>query len=68
MKAATSAVLPLSHPQEQYIFIHDVLTEAILGKETEVAAAQLRSYFGKITTPGRNSRTCLEKQFKVKGP
>lgn len=38
-----------------------------MGKTTEVAAAQLRSYFGKITTPGRSSRTRLEKQFKVKG-
>lgn len=60
-------MLPFSHSQEQYVFIHDVLTEAILGKETEVAAAQLRSYFIKITTPGRNSRTRLQKQFKVNG-
>lgn len=68
MKAAAAAVLPLSHPQQQYVFIHDVLTEAILGKKTEVVAEQLRSYYSKITTPGRNSRTRLETQFKVKGP
>lgn len=55
--------------QEQYIFIHDALLEAIESGDTEVSLHQYSSYLSNLNNPMNESSeknlTPLEKQFKV---